>query len=112
MELFLELLAEKGEHMAMPDVLVAGVGTRIYHNEGGYSRGSSGGWREDKGWRQQMDQDWDLQAGLRGVAEAMWKVRGLHASNGMRLLSILILKPLNPSERARPCFLPASHGPA
>lgn len=55
MELYEQLVAEKGAHMAVPDVLITGVGTRIHHMVGGH-------FVEDSTWTTKLDEEWNLQA--------------------------------------------------
>ncbi|PNH06029.1 hypothetical protein TSOC_007637 [Tetrabaena socialis] len=71
--LFLRAVAERGaEVIPEADVLVAGVGTRIYvrRQEAG-PMGSASGWEEHLEWSAAMSRDWDIEAVRSAVEDAM-----------------------------------------
>ncbi|GLC45810.1 hypothetical protein PLESTM_001782500 [Pleodorina starrii] len=59
--LFLAALEERGEVIPEPDVLVCGVGTRVYLREAaGGPMGSASGWREDVSWAEHISAEWSI----------------------------------------------------
>ncbi|GAB4820554.1 hypothetical protein N2152v2_007600 [Parachlorella kessleri] len=68
---FVHLYQERGGALALPDVLITAVGTKIFRldAEGG-TRGTATGtsWREDLQWARSLDAGWDLGA-VRRVAQ-------------------------------------------
>lgn len=70
---FKQLLQDKSHCLAHPDVLISAVGTKIYN----YSPES--GWREDKGWVEQLDVGWRVEAVREAAYAALAKVGvGVH----------------------------------
>lgn len=53
---FQQLLQDKGHCLAHPDVLLSAVGTKVYNFT------PAGKWQEDKGWVQQLDVGWRVDA--------------------------------------------------
>lgn len=51
---FERLCEEKAGCMALPDALIASVGTKVYQ------RHARGGWEEDKEWSARLDDGWHL----------------------------------------------------
>lgn len=60
---FTRLYTDKAGKLAMPDVIITAVGTKIFLNsDKDYSRtGESAIWREDERWCKWLDEGWDLE---------------------------------------------------
>ena len=52
--MFQRLCVEKAGCMALPDVLIASVGTKVFQRQG------NGGWVEDDQWSKRLDDGWHL----------------------------------------------------
>jgi hydroxymethylpyrimidine pyrophosphatase-like HAD family hydrolase len=62
LDLFEQLLQDKGQVLPEPDMLISAIGTRIYTKRGGR-------WQEDEGYTAQLGRGWQLE----GVREACYK---------------------------------------
>eukprot|EP00803_Ostreobium_quekettii_P004176 evm.model.scf_87.1 EVM.evm.TU.scf_87.1 scf_87:8029-14871(-) len=69
---FKGLLAEKSGVLAVPDILISAVGTKIYRNNGG-------SFEEDEAWSSQLDKGWRLSA----VREAAYSALALVGKEAM-----------------------------
>jgi hypothetical protein len=72
------LMSQKGHCLAQPDVMIGGVGTRIYtrtqHNQQQQQklpqqRKDGWVWQEDTAWTKQLDEDWSLE-GAKSIVQA------------------------------------------
>ena len=64
------LMSLKQHCLAQPDVLIGGVGTRIYtRNHHQQQQQEAGGvWQEDTNWTRYLDEDWSL-AGAESIVK-------------------------------------------
>mmetsp|Transcript_10746 Transcript_10746/g.25503 ORF Transcript_10746/g.25503 Transcript_10746/m.25503 type:complete len:556 (+) Transcript_10746:100-1767(+) len=58
---FVSLLAEKEGRLAVPDVLITAVGTKVWLLEGNREHSTGSVWREDEMWAKRLDEGWDLE---------------------------------------------------
>lgn len=79
---FLKLFEDKGGRLAMPDVIITAVGTKIFLNDDKDSRRSDqAAFREDERWTSHLDAGWDLGRVRRvgtGVVDSFAASGGVH----------------------------------
>lgn len=63
------LLEQKGGKLAMPDVLITAVGTKVWLLDEVRSNATGTKWREDEMWAHRLDEGWDLEK-ARSVGES------------------------------------------
>mmetsp|Transcript_36424 Transcript_36424/g.50610 ORF Transcript_36424/g.50610 Transcript_36424/m.50610 type:complete len:748 (-) Transcript_36424:276-2519(-) len=56
------LFVEKRDLLAVPDVIITAVGTKIFEREPSFPAESTEGWKEDLCWAEKLEQGWDLEA--------------------------------------------------
>jgi len=78
---FVELMKRCEGKVAVPDVVITAVGTKVWRLEVGSSRTTTSGvhWLEDMQWAAQLDQHWNLDL----VRRAAWKLINHYKDPGM-----------------------------